>query len=55
VGLAGAAIGMIFVISILRRQIDLPFNIDRNFALLATLGIPAMFGALIAAIARKKG
>ena len=55
VGLAGAAIGMIFVISILKRQIDLPFDIDRNFALLATLGIPAMFGALIAVIARKKG
>jgi hypothetical protein len=55
VGLAGAAIGMIFVISILGQQIDLPFDIDRNFALLATLGVPAMFGALIAVIARKKG
>jgi len=55
VGLAGAAVGMIFVISILKRQIDLPFDVDRNFALLATLGIPAMFGALIAVIARKKG
>jgi hypothetical protein len=55
VGLAGAAIGMIFVISILGQQIDLPFDVDRNFALLATLGIPAIFGALIAVIARKKG
>jgi NADH:ubiquinone oxidoreductase subunit H len=55
VGLAGAAVGMIFVISVLGRQIDLPFDIDRNFVLLATLGIPAIFGALIAAIARKKG
>jgi hypothetical protein len=55
VGLAGAAIGMIFVISVLGRQIDLPFDVDRNFALLATLGIPALFGALIAVIARKKG
>jgi hypothetical protein len=55
VGLAGAAVGMIFVISILGRQIDLPFDIDSNFSLLATLGVPAIFGALIAAIARKKG
>jgi len=55
IGLAGAAMGMIFVISILGRQIELPFAIDRNFALLATLGIPAAFGALIAMAARKKG
>jgi hypothetical protein len=55
IAMVGTAIGAIFIISILRQQIVLPFEVGREFGLLATIGVPALSGGLMARVCTPRG
>jgi multisubunit Na+/H+ antiporter MnhC subunit len=53
IGGLGTAAGMILVLSFLGQRPAMPFSVTREWALLVSLAVPAVSGALIAMAARK--
>jgi hypothetical protein len=53
IGGLGTAAGMILILSFLGQRPNIPFSVTREWALLVSLAIPAVSGALIAMAARK--